>query len=101
MVEAWRFYQSGDKTKLHTLVKQLLAPKYHQEILDFIEGEDVKPLDKNDPQYARSLIVADIKESDFIKNNDPAEVRYNVKQTLHYLTDWLAGNGLRGFACSD
>jgi malate synthase len=93
MVEAWRFYQSGDKTKLHTLVKQLLAPKYHQEILDFIEGEDVKPLDKNDPQYARSLIVADIKESDFIKNNDPAEVRYNVKQTLHYLTDWLAGNG--------
>lgn len=93
MVEAWKFYREGDKTKLHTLVKQLLDPKYHEEILNFIEGEDVKPLDKKDPKYARSLIVADIKESDFIRNNDPAEVRYNVKQTLHYLADWLSGNG--------
>jgi len=93
MVESWKFYQQGDKTKLHTLVKELLDPKYHTEILNFIEGEDVKPLDKTDPKYARWLIVADIKESDFIKNNDPEEIRYNVFQSLQYLADWLSGNG--------
>ncbi len=93
MVEAWRFYQLGDKTKLHTLVKELLEPKYHAEILNFIEGEDIKPLDKNDPNYPKFLIVADMKESDFIKNNDPEEIRYNVFQSLQYLADWLSGNG--------
>jgi len=93
MVESWKFYQQGDKSKLHTLVRELLDPKYHDEIIGFIEGEDVKPLDKNDPKYAEWLIVADIKESDFIKNNDPEEIRYNVFQSLQYLADWLSGNG--------
>jgi len=93
MVESWKFYQAGDKSKLHTLVKELLEPEHQEEILNFIEREDVKPLDKNDPKYARALIVADIKESDYIKNNDPEEVRYNVFQTLQYFADWLSGNG--------
>lgn len=93
IVEAWKFYQAGDKSKLHSLVKSLLNEKYHTDILKFIDGEDLKPLDKKDPLYARSLIVADLKESDFIKNNDPEEIRYNVFQSLQYLADWLAGNG--------
>ena len=38
-------------------------------------------------------MVADLKESKYIANNHPDEIRYNVFQTLQYLTDWLSGNG--------
>jgi len=93
IVESWKFYQSGDKSKLDTLVTCLLDKKYHKEIREFIHARDLAGLDVNDPLYARSLIVADIKESTFIANNHPDEIRYNVFQSLQYLTDWLSGNG--------
>lgn len=92
-VEAWKIHKKGDSSKLDTLVKSLLDEKYHKEILDFIHGSDIQGLDKNDPMYARSLIVADMKESNFIANNHPDEIRYNVFQSLQYITDWLSGNG--------
>lgn len=93
LVQAWKVYQSGDKSKLESLVKALLDEKYHAEILKFIYGPDIQGLDINDPLYPRSLLVADIKESNFIANNHPDEIRYNVFQSLQYLTDWLSGNG--------
>lgn len=93
LVEGWKQYAAGDKVKLERLVKDLLDEKYHKEILDFISGPDIEGLDLNDPLYPRSLIVADIKESNFIANNHPDEIRYNVFQSLQYLTDWLSGNG--------
>ncbi len=93
LVEAWKFHQKGDSSKLEKMVKSLLDEKYHQEILDFIHGPDIQGLDKNDPLYARYLIVADMKESSFIANNHPDEIRYNVFQSLQYITDWLSGNG--------
>ncbi len=93
LVEAWKFHQKGDSSKLNTLVSTLLEEKYHKEILEFIHGPDIKGLDKTDPMYARSLIVADIRESSFIANNHPDEIRYNVFQSLQYITDWLSGNG--------
>lgn len=93
LVEAWRLYALGNIQPLHELIEKLLDKKYHQEVIDFIQKPDIAGLDKNDPQYVRSLIVADIKESDFIANNHPDEIRYNVFQSLQYLTDWLSGNG--------
>jgi allantoicase/malate synthase/CubicO group peptidase (beta-lactamase class C family) len=93
LVEAWKFHQRGDSAKLNELVTSLLDAKFHKEILDFIHGPDISGFDVDDPRYARSLIVADIKESNFIANNHPDEIRYNVFQSLQYLTDWLTGNG--------
>ncbi len=93
MVEAWKFHKEGDSSKLDTLVTSLLKDKYHKEILDFIHGPDIEGMDRRDPMYARKLIVADIKESSFIANNHPDEIRYNVFQSLQYITDWLCGNG--------
>lgn len=93
LLEAWKFHKQGDSSKLEKMVKALLEEKYHQEILDFIHGPDIKGLDKDDSMYPRSLIVADMKESDFIANNHPDEIRYNVFQSLQYITDWLSGNG--------
>jgi malate synthase len=92
-IEAWKIHKNGDSSKLEKIVKDLLDKKYHQEMLDFINGPDIKGLDKNDPLYARSLIVADMKESTYIANNHPDEIRYNVFQSLQYITDWLTGNG--------
>lgn len=93
LVEGWKQYKAGDKTKLITLVTELLDKEFHKEILDFINGPDIEGLNINDPLYKRSLLVADIKESNFIANNHPDEIRYNVFQSLQYLTDWLTGNG--------
>jgi malate synthase len=93
LLEAWKIHKKGDSSKLHELIKSLLDEKFHQEILDFIHGPDMKGLDKSDPMFPRSLIVADLKESDFIPNNHPDEIRYNIFQSLQYLTDWLSGNG--------
>lgn len=93
LLEAWKIHLKGDSSKLHELVKELLDEKDHQELLDFIHGPDIQGLDKDNPLYARSLIVADLKESDFIANNHPDEIRYNVFQSLQYITDWLSGNG--------
>lgn len=93
IVEAWRLYKQGNDKPLFTLTREILKPEYREEVDAFIRGADIKGLDLNDPQYVRSLLVADIKESDFIANNHPDEIRYNVFQSLQYLTDWLAGNG--------
>lgn len=93
LLEAWKFHAAGNSAKLEKLVKSLLDEKYHEEILTFIHGPDIKGLDKDNEMYARSLIVADLRESDFIPNNHPDEIRYNVFQSLQYITDWLSGNG--------
>ncbi len=93
LVEGWHLHKDGNSAGLDELVKQLLQPSYHKQILDFIHGPDIDGLPENDENYIRSLIVADIKESDFIANNHPNEIRYNVFQSLQYITDWLSGNG--------
>ncbi len=93
IVEAWGFYKKGQTEPLFTLTQDLLGPEHGPEIRRFIEGADIEGLDINDPNYVRSLLVADIKESDYIANNHPDEIRFNVFQSLQYLTDWLSGNG--------
>ena len=93
LVEGWIQYAKGSTENLIELVKELLDEKYHKEILDFISGPDIEGLNIDDPLYRRSLLVADIKESNFIANNHPDEIRYNIFQSLQYLTDWLTGNG--------
>jgi malate synthase len=93
LVEAWKQHAAGKSESLDELVKQLLQPSYHKQILEFIHGPDIEGLPESDENYVRSLIVADIKESDFIANNHPDEIRYNVFQSLQYITDWLSGNG--------
>jgi malate synthase len=93
LIEAWKFHQNQDSAKLKILVTSLLDKKYHAEVLNFIQGPDLVGLDISHPLYQRSLLVADIKESTYIANNHPEEIRYNVFQSLQYLTDWLSGNG--------
>lgn len=93
ILEGYKFLVSGNSKPLFELVSSLLEEPHRTEIIKFIEGPDIKGLDTNHPNYMRSLIVADIKESDFIANNHPDEIRYNVFQSLQYLTDWLCGNG--------
>jgi len=93
IVEAWRLYVAGDEKSLFTLTKEIFSEDHRQEIDAFIRGQDIPGLDVKDPHYVRSLLVADIKESDYIANNHPDEIRYNVFQSLQYLTDWLSGNG--------
>ncbi|PIP89395.1 MAG: hypothetical protein COV38_01415 [Bdellovibrionales bacterium CG11_big_fil_rev_8_21_14_0_20_38_13] len=90
LVAAWR---QPTKDKLYELVKSLLDEKYHNEIISFIDGPDIEGLKVSDERYVRSLLVADIKESSYIANNHPDEIRYNVFQSLQYLADWLSGNG--------
>lgn len=93
VVAAWRRCQQGAPEVLNKLVQALLDETHHQEVLNFIAGPDSEGWDVADPHYVRSLLVADIAESDFIPNNHPEEIRYNVFQSLQYLTDWLSGNG--------
>lgn len=93
LVEGWRLHEQGNEAPLVELVKSLLNEKDHADILHLIRGPDRAGLDEILPGDVRSLIVADIKESDFIANNHPEEIRYNVFQSLQYLTDWLSGNG--------
>ena len=50
-------------------------------------------VDATSPRFGRLLLAADMKESDVIANNDPAEIEYNVFQAVQYLADWLVGNG--------
>ncbi len=94
LVEAWDQYARGNRKPLERLVEGIfLSVDHRKEVMDFIIGPDVEGLDSAHPNYVRSLLVADIKESDFIANNHPDEIRYNVFQSLQYLTDWLCGNG--------
>jgi len=89
LVEAWK---QKDPKKLEELALAILNKNYHQEILDFLRSPDVESLKFDHPLYPRSLIIADLKESKVIANNDPKEIRYNVTQSLHYLAHWIAGN---------
>jgi malate synthase len=93
LVEGWRQHSNGQSELFFELIKSLLEPAHQKDIFEFINKNDVEGLDKNSPKFVRSLIVADIKESDFIANNHPDEIRYNVFQSLQYITDWLCGNG--------
>ncbi len=93
LVSAWKEFSLGKKNYLYELVDSLFLKEHHEDLLKFINGSDIQGLDKSNPLYARSLIVADIKESEFIANNHPEEIRYNVFQSLQYITDWLSGNG--------
>lgn len=93
LVEAWKIHLRGDSTKLEALVMGLLLPEYHDEILGFVNGPDLAGLSVDHPLYFRSLLVADIKGSATTANHDPEEIRYNIFQSLQYLTDWLSGNG--------
>jgi 2-oxo-4-hydroxy-4-carboxy--5-ureidoimidazoline (OHCU) decarboxylase len=93
LVEAWKRAQQGNGASLDALVTALLLPEHQREVLNFIHGPDVRGLDRNDPLYPRSLLVADRNAPGFVANNDPEEIRYNVFQALQYLTDWLSGNG--------
>lgn len=93
LVEAWKLHQNKDTKPLETLVTSLLDKTHQKEVMDFILGPDISGLDVADPNYPRSLIVADVKQSEVIANNDPEEIRYNVFQSLQYLADWLSGNG--------
>ena len=93
LVQAWKEYRAGDKAPLEELVRSLLLPRYHKEIFNFIYGDDVRSLEVTDARFPRSLLAADLPESTLIANNDEREVRYNVFQSLQYMTDWLRGNG--------
>jgi allantoicase/malate synthase/CubicO group peptidase (beta-lactamase class C family)/2-oxo-4-hydroxy-4-carboxy--5-ureidoimidazoline (OHCU) decarboxylase len=93
LVEAWRRREAGDGGPLEKLVDGLLEGEHRAEVRAFIAAPDHAGLDAGSPGYVRSLIVADIKQSDYIANNHPDEIRYNVFQSLQYLADWLSGNG--------
>ncbi len=93
LVKAWDLHVAGDSLPIKKLVEGLLPRQFQNEIEKFIFAEDIKGLDSSDPQFVRSLLVANIKKSEFIANNHPDEIRYNVFQTLQYLTDWLSGRG--------
>ncbi|MFB6264112.1 MAG: hypothetical protein ABEL76_10885, partial [Bradymonadaceae bacterium] len=95
LVEAYRQWEEDPEDDvLEDLVRQLVPDPTEQEpLLDFVFGEDVPGLDRDDPLYQRGVLAADIEESDVIANDDPEEVRYNVFQALQYLADWLSGNG--------
>jgi len=93
LVEAWKRKASGDSDSLNNLVRSLLNRRFADDVLDFLNKDDIEVLDRNSPSYDRVLIVANMKESDFVPNNDPEEIRYNVFQSLQYVTDWLSGNG--------
>ncbi|MEK6578387.1 MAG: hypothetical protein AABZ55_04100, partial [Bdellovibrionota bacterium] len=78
LVEAWRLHLYGNSEAIKKLVRSLLTERYQTEVLTFIESKDIDGLNPQDPNYVRSLLVADIKESDFIANHNPEEVRFNV-----------------------
>ncbi|WP_319547787.1 hypothetical protein [Desulfogranum marinum] len=93
LMQAWNEYQQGDQASMDDLVRSLLQPKYHEEILRFVYGKDINGLDASCSNFPRALLAADLVESQQNPSNDEAEVRYNVFQSLQYITDWLTGNG--------
>lgn len=93
LVQAWYEKKEDQGAALYELINSLLLPEYAQEVFNFLESPDIESLNIDDPRFVRALVAADLKESDIIQNNDEEEIRYNVFQSLQYLTDWLAGNG--------
>ncbi|MDB9786862.1 serine hydrolase [Bacteriovoracaceae bacterium] len=77
-----------------TLIQALFSNEEDRaELIEFITKPDVPKISVEDPLYHRKLIVADLMESPEVKNNSELELRYNISQILHYLIDWLHGNG--------
>ncbi|MCM0606467.1 MAG: serine hydrolase [Xanthomonadaceae bacterium] len=79
LVEVWK---QKDPNKLEELVIELLKKEHQADILEFLRAPDVASLSATEPLYPRSRSA----------NNDPKEIRYNVRQSLAYLTEWLTGN---------
>ncbi|MBA2661925.1 MAG: hypothetical protein H0U74_06490 [Bradymonadaceae bacterium] len=95
LVEAFRRWSADpDDGVLVELIGALVTdPVERAPLLEFVLGEDVSGLAADHPLYNRGVLAADITISDYIANDDPEEVRYNVFQALQYLADWLSGNG--------
>ncbi len=93
LTEGWKLHQAKNSKPIETLIRAMLDSKAQQEMIDYLHAPDLIGLDSSNPLYPRSLLVADTQESKLISNNDPEEIRYNIFQTLQYLTDWLSGNG--------
>lgn len=95
LVEAWRRHErEADDPSLEQLIRALVTDQDElKPLLDFVFGPDMPGLKAGDPLYERGVLAADIEISDFIANDDPREVRYNVFQAIQYLADWLSGNG--------
>ena len=95
LVEAWKRFQNADHAALDNLVKALLLPKYHVDMLAFIHGADVAGLDPRDALYPRALLVADEKQSNFIANNDPHKF-FHIKSTVVQLVPDFPARTLGG-----
>lgn len=94
IMAAWRDFEKNEDRKLKALITNLIHNKSEQNLIwEFILASDIKGLEVTDPLYHRALIVTDTNESTLIANNHPEEIRYNIFQTLQYLTDWLSGHG--------
>ena len=95
LAEAWKIVVANpENTTFNALVKALIPEESElQPLMEFIQSTDVPGLEKDDPLYARGVLAASIATSGVIANDDAEEVRYNVFQSLQYITDWLCGNG--------
>lgn len=92
LVRAWRRRERDPlDPALHDLVRAWVPDAEDcARLLAFVDGPDPGI---GNLHGARSLLAADLGQSQVIANHDPQEVRTNVVQALHYLTDWLRGNG--------
>ncbi|SMF57231.1 serine hydrolase [Pseudobacteriovorax antillogorgiicola] len=90
---AWEEDETSRSKIIKDLADDLLDDPYASQIAELLDKNEPSSIDKDDPLFNRRLIVADLPESDYVKNNSPEEVRYNIFQSLQYLADWLSGNG--------
>jgi hypothetical protein len=92
LVEAWRRREADPADRgLHDLLCALVDDPVELEALRaFVDGPDPGRGHLHGP---RSLLAADLGTSQVIANGHPDEVATNVRQSLHYLVDWLSGNG--------
>ncbi len=94
---AWERYTKDNKEEALLKVIESLFPDKaflkKNNILDFVKNDDADIFKKGDLLFERSLLAANIRNSNSPKNNDPEEIRYNIFQALQYLVDWLGGNG--------
>ena len=95
MTEAWRVWEEdSNRHPIERLIHALLGENDESHrLIDFVFGPDVAGLDRDHHMYGRGVLAADLETSDYIANDDPEEVRYNIFQALQYFADWLSGNG--------
>ncbi len=94
LVEAWKLRLQDDGLALNNFIEALLLPDDAQAIKHWVvSGDSTGELNRSDPRYPLALLAADGVKPASLPNHDPETVRYNVFQSLQYLTDWLAGNG--------